>query len=303
MSSTLPDIRVPHHAARPGQPPSRPPQRRRLTGRKPPNFLAGLAALVWLAIVGIPLYIMIGSTFRTRDEYLDSGPLALPRKLNFENYTSVFELDFFQYLSNTVIVTLASSALTLALAVPTGWTIVRSRSRLVSAGFRFFLLGLAIPAQAVIIPVYLMITEARMYDTLVAIVLPTVAFSMPVSVLVLVSAMRDISEEMYEAAVLDGAKTARILFQLVIPMSRAAIATVGIYAGLHAWNGLLFPLILTDDENLRVLPMALWQYSSEYSVNVPGLLAAVVLSGLPMFVVYLLARRWLIRGFMGMGGK
>lgn len=286
--------------------PSQRPSRRKATWwtrRNGPNLVAGFGSLVWLAVVAVPLYIMIGSTFRTRDEYLDKGPLALPTRITFDNYVGVFEKNFFQYLANNVIVTLASAGLTLVLAVPTGWAIVRSRSRLVSTGFRMFLLGLAIPAQAVIIPVYLMITEARLYDSLLAVILPTVAFAMPVSVLILVAAMRDVSEELYEAAVLDGASTRRILFQLVVPVTRAGIATVGIYAGLHAWNGLLFPLILTQSENKRVLPMALWQYQAEYSVNVPGLLSAVLLSGLPMFVVYLLARRWLIRGFMGVGGK
>lgn len=267
------------------------------------NVLAGIGALIWLVIVGLPLYMMIASTLVRQDQYLDSGPLALPKHITFENFVNAFQNNYTQYLVNNVIVTLGSAALVLLLAIPTGWAIVRSRSRLVSAGFRMFLLGLAIPAQAVIIPIYWIIIKLHIYDSLLAVILPTVAFAMPVSILVLAGAMRDISEEIYEAAVLDGAGTFRILARLVIPVSRASIGTVGIYSALNAWNGLIFPLILTQSPDKRVLPMVVWNYQSEYSLNVPGLLAAVLLSGLPMFVVYLLARRALIRGFMGIGGK
>jgi xylobiose transport system permease protein len=277
--------------------------RQRWAARQRPNVLAGLGALVWLVIIGLPLYMMIASTLVRQDEYLDQGPLALPRHVTFDNFVGAFRNDYLRYLANNVIVTLGSAALVLLLAIPTGWAIVRSRSRVVSAGFRMFLLGLAIPAQAVIIPIYWIIIKLHLYDSLVAVILPTVAFAMPVSILVLASAMRDISEEMYEAAVLDGAGTLRILTRLVVPVSRASIGTVGIYASLNAWNGLIFPLILTQSPEKRVLPMVVWNYQSEYSLNVPGLLAAVLLSGLPMFVVYLLARRALIRGFMGLGGK
>jgi xylobiose transport system permease protein len=275
----------------------------RWAGRRRPNVLAGIGALIWLVIIGLPLYMMIVSTLIRQDQYLDSGPLALPKHVTFDNFVKAFQNDYTRYLVNNVIVTLGSAMLVLLLAIPTGWAIVRSRSRVVSAGFRMFLLGLAIPAQAVIIPIYWIIIKLHLYDSLLAVILPTVAFAMPVSILVLAGAMRDISEEMYEAAVIDGAGTFRILAQLVVPVSRASIGTVGIYAGLNAWNGLIFPLILTQSPDKRVLPMVVWNYQSEYSLNVPGLLAAVLLSGLPMFVVYLLARRALIRGFMGLGGK
>lgn len=297
---TLAAPAVADSAGGPGQPP---PRQRRARRRERPHLLAGLAAASWLVIVGLPLYSLVSNTMRHRDDYLDGGPLALPRAFSWHNYVEVFDNGFLRYLGNTVVVTVGTVVLVLLLAVPTGYAVVRSRSRLVSVGFRVFLLGLAIPAQATIIPLYLMITRANLYDSLLAVILPTAAFAMPVAVLILSSSMRDISEELYEAMALDGASARRVLVSLVLPMSKAGIGTVGIYTALSAWNGFLFPLILTQAPERRVLTMALWDYQTEYGVNVPALMTAVLLSALPIFVAYLLMRRSLVNGLMGVGGK
>jgi xylobiose transport system permease protein len=78
---------------------------------------------------------------------------------------------------------------------------------------------------------------------------------------------------------------------------------VVIYTALQAWNGFLFPLILTQSPSVRVLTLGLYQYQSQFGINVPGLMAAVLLSGLPLFVLYLCARRWLIAGFVSLGNR
>ncbi len=208
----------------------------------------------------------------------------------------VLEGDFPRYLLNTLIVTVACAAIVIVLAVTVAYSIIRTRTRLSRRVFQIFLLGLAIPSQAVIIPIYLIITELQLYDTLLAIILPTAAFSLPVSVLILVGSMRDIEEEQYESMALDGAGPARVLWQLVVPMTRGGISTVGVFSALGAWNGFLFPLILTQSRENRVLTLGLYDYIGEFRVDIPALLAAVVLSIVPIFTAYLFARRQLING-------
>ncbi|WP_069812343.1 carbohydrate ABC transporter permease [Streptomyces sp. TP-A0874] len=286
---------------RPSAPPA--PTALRRPNRPRANLPGGLGALVWLAVVGVPLYALLAATFKEKSDYLDNGPLALPSDPTLGNYAKVWHSGFPTYLLNTALVTVAVVAIVIALAVPVGYAVVRSRSLLSRAAFRAFLLGLAIPSQAVIIPVYLVITQLRLYDTLLAVILPTAAFSLPVCVLILAGSMRDIDEEMYEAMAVDGAGQTRTLLRLVIPMSRAGISTVGVYAALQAWNGFLFPLILTQSASQRVLTLGLYDYVAEFRVDTPALLTAVVLSMLPIFVVYLFARRQLINGLMGVGGK
>ncbi|APU21860.1 carbohydrate ABC transporter permease [Actinoalloteichus sp. GBA129-24] len=278
----------------------RPARRSRL---EPPNRWAGLLTLGWLVVVAVPLLVMISWALQSRDAYLAEGPLAPPRAITADNLVTVFDSGFLQFFLNTAVVTVACVGLTLIVSVPAAYAIVRSPSRIVALGFRGFLLGLAIPAQATIIPIYLMIVRMGLYDTLGAIILPTTAFSLPLAVLVLASALRDVPREQYEAMTLDGASAWRMMFSLVVPMSLGSVITVGVYTALTAWNGFLFPLILTQSEDQRVLTLGLWSFQSEFGVNVPGLMTAVLLSALPVFVAYLFARRWLIAGLAGMGGK
>lgn len=280
---------------------SRPRQRRRGLSRR--NYPAGLGSLIWLVIVGLPLYVLVAATFQTRDGYIDDGPLALPDHPTLANYRRVLTSGFLHYLLNTALVTAVCAALVIVLSVTVGYSVVRTRSRTSRRIFQLFLLGLAIPSQAVIIPIYLVITKLHLYDTLLAVILPTAAFSLPVSVLILVGTMRDIDEEMYESMALDGASPTRVLLQLVVPLSRSGISTVGVMSALHAWNGFLFPLILTQSKSNRLLTLGLYDYVGEFRVDTPALLTAVVLSIVPIFLVYLFARRQLINGLMGVGGK
>ncbi|WP_406099161.1 carbohydrate ABC transporter permease [Streptomyces sp. NBC_01013] len=292
---------------RPVARPTSPVTRSRLAAarrrRKWGNPLAGLGSLVWLLLVVVPLYTLISSSLMRQDEALNGDPLAVPTNPTLENYRTVLDSGFSTMLTNTAIVAVATVAIVLLLSVPVAYVAVRTRSRLSSLAFRTFLLGVAIPAQAVIVPLYLLISKMGLYDSLPAIILPTAAFAMPVAVLILSGTMRDVSEEMYEAMALDGATPLRMLWQLAIPMSKGGISTVAIYTALQAWNGFLFPLILTQSEENRVLTLGLFNFMSQFGMNIPAVLAAIVLSVVPIFAVYLVARKALVNGLMGVGGK
>jgi xylobiose transport system permease protein len=279
----------------------RAPRRRHWTKRA--NPVAGLGSLIWLVVVLVPIYAMLSASLTRQDQSLTGNPLKPPSDPTLDNYDTVLNSGFGHLFANTAIVAVAVVGLVLVLAVPLAYVAVRTRNRWSGAAFRVFLLGVAIPAQAVVVPLYLLIAKLGLYDTLPAVILPTAAFAMPVSVLILTGTLRDISEELYEAMALDGASSLRMLFQLVIPLAKGGISTVVIYSALQAWNGFLFPLIFTQSDGPRVLTLGLFNYVSQFGVNVPALLASVVLSGIPIFAVYLVARRALVSGLMGVGGK
>ncbi|MDS1268848.1 carbohydrate ABC transporter permease [Lipingzhangella sp. LS1_29] len=261
----------------------------------------GLFALFWLVMVAVPLYLLVVTSLRPSGGYLADGPLSFPDAVTLENYRTVFEAGFLRYLVNSLIVAASAILLVLAVALPGAFAIVRSHSRFVRVGFVLFLLGLAIPAQAVIIPVYLIITRMNLYDSLAGIILPTAAFTLPISILVLTSSLRDVPGDLYEAMAIDGARTWQVFLYMVVPLARPGIVTVTIFVGLQAWNNFIFPLVLTQSPEVRVLPMALWEFQSQYTTDVPGLMAAVVLSLLPIFALYLFGRRQLLNGLAAAG--
>ncbi|MEU9956571.1 carbohydrate ABC transporter permease [Streptomyces sp. NPDC050982] len=280
-----------------------PPQRRRKHWTRRGNPVSGLGSVIWLAIVLVPIYAMLSASLTSQDKALTGNPLNPPTSPTLDNYNTVLNSGFGHLLSNTAIVAVSVVAIVLGLSVPIAYVAVRTRNRWSGLAFRLFLLGVAIPAQAVVVPLYLLIAKLNLYDSLLAVILPTAAFAMPVSVLVLVGTLRDVSEDLYEAMALDGASPQRMLFQLAVPLAKGGISTVVIFAALQAWNGFLFPLIFTQSDGPRVLTLGLFNYVSQFGVNIPALLASVVLSGIPIFAVYLVARRALVGGLMGVGGK
>ncbi|HRA07647.1 MAG TPA: carbohydrate ABC transporter permease, partial [Propionicimonas sp.] len=148
---------------------------------------------------------------------------------------------------------------------------------------------------AIFVPVALAVAK-RLYDTLWAIILPSAAFAIPITVLILVNFMRDIPQSLFESMQIDGAGDWSMLTSLMLPLIRPALVTVGIYDALTVWNGFLFPLVLTQSSDKRVLPLSLWTFQGEFTTNIPAVLAAVVLSVLPLLTAYIFGRQQLVAG-------
>lgn len=279
----------------------------RKPGRKrtSPNIPGGLAATIWLLIAILPVYYVVITSIKDQSNFFTGNALLPPASPTFDNYTLVLSNDFGVYFLNSAIVTIVTVLLSVAFALMAAFAIVRgsAASRMLRGSFSLFLLGLAIPLQAVIIPIYLMITRAGLYDSLTALVLPSVAFALPLSVIILVNFLRDIPNELYEAMRVDGASHWRMLTTLVLPLARPALSTVAIYNGLNVWNGFIFPLVLTQSPEQRVLPLALWTFQGEFTANIPAVLAAVVLSTLPILALYIFGRRQLLAGLTAGFGK
>lgn len=276
-------------------------RRRRVKGRR--NYLGGFFSWVWLAIIIIPVYYVVITTFKDQGAYFTQNPLGLPNPPTLTAYQQVVEAGIIRYFFNSVIVTVGAVIPLVLFSFLASYAIVRGDSRLLRFSRTLFLLGLAIPLQATIIPIYLIITKIHMYDTLGALILPSIAFGIPLSVLILSNFIRDVPRELFESMRLDGCTDWQMAWKLAFPLTRPAIVTVGIYNGLNVWNGFLFALILTQSPEKRVMPLALWAFQGEYQVNIPAVLAAVVLSTLPILILYILGRRQLLRGLTAGFGK
>jgi raffinose/stachyose/melibiose transport system permease protein len=274
-------------------------QKRRSRGRgaRRPNWLGGAAGWLWLLIVIVPIYWIVITSFKTQSNYFLTNPFAPPTEPTLDNYRFVIEADFARYFINSVIVALGAIVPAVLVSFMAAYAIVRAGDQwLLRSVNSLFLMGLAIPLQAAIIPVYLIIIRLHLYDTLLAIILPSIAFAIPLSVLVLSNFIRDVPKELFDSMRVDGASEWATLWHLAFPLTRPALVTVSIYNGLAIWNGFLLPLILIQSPNQRTLPLALWNFQGQYSINVPAVLAAVVLTTLPILILYVVGRRQLLSG-------
>src|SRR3989449_710080 len=252
--------------------------------------------VIWLVIGFYPVLFILLTSLRSQAGFFSESPWLPPSQPTLSNYTNVLNNGFDLYVVNSVFVTVISIVLILLVSLLAAYAIARLQSRFVQVVFSLFLLGLAIPLQATIIPLYAIISGMGLYDTLYALILPYVAFGIPLSVLILVTFIRDIPQSLFESMLLDGASHLQILRSLVIPLSRPAIITVTIYESIQVWNGFLFPLVLTQSPEVRVLPLALWSFQGQFTANVPAIMAAVFLSATPIILLYIVGRRQLLGG-------
>lgn len=269
------------------------------------NWIGGSFGWLWLVVVMVPIYWIVITSFKTRATYYAQNPLVPPAEPTLDNYRQVIEADFIRYFGNSLVVTVGATLPAVLISFMAAYAIIRggAGSRFLRSVNGLFLMGLAIPLQAVVIPIYLIIIRMQMYDTLMAIILPSIAFAIPLSVLVLANFIRDVPKELFESMRLDGATEWGTLWRLAFPLTRPALVTVLIYQGLGVWNGFILPLILTQSPEQRTLPLALWSFQGQYGINVPAVLASVVLTTLPILICYAVGRRQLLSGLTAGFGK
>ncbi len=266
---------------------------------RPWSTLTFLLGTCWLVVVLAPIYFMVLASLRTQGDYLTANPWLPTGPLTTSEYSTVFNAGLGTYLVNSVVVTASCIVLTVALSLGASFRMVRRTTRASGAFLKVLLFGLAVPIQAIIVPLYLLVDKMHLYDTLQALILVMSASAIPVSVLIMLSYIRDIPRELLDAMSIDGANEWKVFAKLVWPLSLPVLATVAIYDGLNVWNNFLLPLILTQSSSVSVLPLGLYKFEGTYGIDVPAILAAVVLSVLPLLVLYVGMRRQMVRGIGG----
>jgi raffinose/stachyose/melibiose transport system permease protein len=263
------------------------------------RLVAILLATVWAVIVIAPLYYMVLASFRTQGTYLTDNPWVPSSDLSVSSYGTVFGAGLGHYLLNSVILTAVCIILTVTLSLAAAFRVVRKSARWVTVSFMLMLFGLAIPVQAIIVPLYLLIYKMHLYDTMFALILTLSAAAIPISVLIMVSFVRDIPRELIDAMLVDGGTEWTVFRRLIWPMSKPVMATLAIYNGLNVWNNFLLPLVLTQSNGVAVLPLGLTKLQGMYSVNVPAVMAGVLLSMLPLLALFVILRRQVINSLGG----
>lgn len=270
-------------------------------GRRMRKSTTTALATVWLLIVLIPLYFMLLATFRGQGSYLTQDPWLPTGQLSVSSYTAVFHAGLGRYFLNSAIVLVVSLALILVLSLGAAFRVMRQATPASRNFMKLIVLGLAVPLQAIIVPVYLVVIKLGLYDsgTEAGVILVLSAAAVPLSVLIMISFVRDIPTELYDAMSVDGGNEWTVFRSLVVPLSRPVLGTLAIYDGLNVWNNFLVPLVLTSNPDHALLPLGLFKFQGQFTVDVPAIMAAVWLSMLPLLVLFLAMRRQVIRSLGG----
>lgn len=252
--------------------------------------------LAYTGVVATPIYLMLVSSLKTTRE-IYASPLSPPTSLTFDNFVSAWrEAHFSTYFVNSVIVTVASVALILAVSVAASYPMSRYRMRWLSALLVFFLLGLMLPVRLGIVQLFLLFRDIDQLDKLTGLVLIYVGIRIPFAVFVITSFMRTIPREMEEAARIDGATEWQILRLIFVPLVRPALAIVAIFSAIAVWNDFFFPLIFIYSDELKTIPLGLATFMGQYRSDWGLLFSGLTISAVPLVVLYLFTSRQVRQG-------
>lgn len=271
--------------------------------RLPDNALAKrgvsyLLALVWLAVTTLPFLFVIVTSLKSQEESFSGSVWALPQRIDFSQYESVLQGPFLTYLRNSFFVVGVSVLLIVLLSSMAAYAFARLDFPFGKSLFGLVVAAMIVPIHATLVPIYLLIRNIGLYDTAFALIGPYVAFSLPISIFILTEFMRQIPRELEEAACLDGCGPLTIFWRIYFPLSTPGLATVAIYNAVALWNEFIFAYVLTSTPSHRTLPLAIWDFQGQYSSNVPGMLAVVTLTSLPLIAVYAFGQERVIKGMM-----
>jgi raffinose/stachyose/melibiose transport system permease protein len=257
-----------------------------------------ILAVIWVVITIYPLIFLIQNSFKTSTEFFMGDVWTLPGRFSLATYQKVWATHFARFLANSLFVVSISLTILLLAGSSAAFGLSRIRFRLRGFFYYLFVGGLTIPVHITLIPVYIITRKLGIYDTLWALVGPFVAFNMPVAVFVLASFMGDIPASLEEAGYIDGASRFQVFWNIVLPISRPAVTAVGIYNAVILWNEFIFPLVLINSTEKRPLTLALWNFQGEFSADVPAMMAALLLSMIPLLIFYAVTKERLIEGLV-----
>ena len=252
------------------------------------------AACLFLLMLGMLLpfvWMVIGSVSPHWNAGLFNPFTTAP---HWSNYTDLFgAMPFGRYLLNSAVVAAIVTLANVLLCFPVGYALARRRFR----GRRLLYMSAAailmVPQYVLIVPMFILIHQLGLYDSLWAIILPVMVS--PLGILLIKGAVSAVPIEIEEAARMDGAGPWRIVYGIVMPICRPALAVLAVQIFWLTWNAFLFPFILTG-ERARTLPVALAMFRGYQAVDLPHLFAAATLATLPVIVVFLFFQRQIISG-------
>ena len=246
-----------------------------------------------------PVFWMFACAGKTREEAA-KDMWGLPGAWTWDNFAFVLlRSNFPRYALNSLVVTASAVAITLVAAALAAFAFARLRFRGGTVLFVALLAGMMVPVHIVLVPLLKLFGALGLNDTRTAVTAAYVAISLPVSVFILRGFFEGVPRELEEAARIDGCSDARLFWHVMLPMARPALAVVAIFNAVTLWNEFVFALTLLTTPERMTIPLGMFEFSDQYSSDVPRMCAALALSVLPMFLVYLLAQKHIIRGLTG----
>lgn len=262
------------------------------------NIILLLLALITI----IPFIWMLLSSFAPNSEIVKIGGSLFPMPSTLQNYTSIQEkFDFFRLFLNSLFIASLTTVITIYTSALIGFLFAKFEFRGKNILFGVVMSTMMLPWAVTIIPKYEMMVSFGWLDTYKALIIPSMISGF--GIFLFRQSVSSISDELIEAAKVDGASDYYIFHKIVLPMSRNTIASLAIFQFLWSWEDFLWPYLMINTQSKQLLSVGLRQFNGQYGTDYGGLFAATAISIIPIIIVYLIFQKRFIQGIASGSGK
>ena len=266
------------------------------------NILKYAVLLIGAFFTLLPFLWMISSSFKTPAEIIKIPPVLVPAELQWQNYVEAWTAaPFGRYLINTIIITVFTTVGVLITSVLSAFAFSRLRFPGKDLVFSLFMATLMIPGEMLIITNFLTITKLHWIDTYQAMIVPWV--SNVFYIYLLTQFFLQVPDALYLAAKVDKCSDLKFMLKIMVPMNKSAITTIAILNIIGSWNSFLWPLLVTNSQEMRVLSNGLIRFQTEAGTDYELIMAASCILVVPIILVFLFLRKYVLEGVAFNGVK
>jgi raffinose/stachyose/melibiose transport system permease protein len=258
-----------------------------------------LIVLFWSLLVLIPLGIVLSVAVKSPSELL-KNPFGWPTQFAWSNFSDAWNnAALGQALFNSVLITGVSIVVLIICGASAAYPLARQRGVWSHRLYLYFVAGIIVPFQLCIIPLYKEMHDLHLINSYYGACLLYIASNLPLVIFLYTGFIKTVPRELEEAAAIDGASPLRIFWEIIFPLLQPVTATVVITASLSIWNDLFIPLLFLQKNEMQTLPMAIYSFTGQYNNNWSLIFASVIVSSLPLVLLFLFLQRHFIKGIAG----
>jgi len=280
------------------------------TFKRSPVFyiLTRIVILFFMIIIIFPLLYTLSLSVRSPDTVYSARYFLIPYEFSLQNYYDAFfyaeerlKVSFPRMFLNSVIVTTSSVFLIISLSIFAAFSFSHLRFPMKESLYNVMIASVAMPAQVLLIPLFYLLIYFGIINTYTAVILAYAGFLIPIGILILRMFFEQIPGELTEAGIVDGANDFQLLMRILLPLAKPAIATCVILLFLDTWNEFIYAMIFMQDPTIHTVPVGLAKIgTSRYHINIGTYSASVMITIIPVMLIFAIFQRWFIAG-MTMG--
>ncbi|BBI31619.1 carbohydrate ABC transporter permease [Cohnella abietis] len=253
--------------------------------------------LLLVAVELFPLVWLFDFSLLKSGDFFGSDILKWPNPAKWDNYSNAFKNAHIPLLFwNSLFVCTISIVLIVIFSVAMGYALTRMQWKLRKPVLALIMAGMIIPIYSTLLPNFIVFNEIGMLNTYLALILPYVAFQIPISMYIVSGFMETIPKALEEAAIMDGMNVPGLIFRIILPILKPAIATIAVLSFLSCWNEFIMAVTYIDKSSLRTLPFAVVYFMGQYSSNYGAQFAVLAMISIPSILIYLLFTDQINRG-------